>query len=159
LFAQAAARLGVEAVFCGRGPAEAEIKALYPNARVTGWLDRTALRTEMARARAVVFPSLWAETFGLVVAEALARGIPVIASRGTAAEEQIEHENNGLLFTRGSIDSLAAAITRLQDPAFAATMGQAAHERWWRHPLTLERHIGGLEDVYGRVLKLTAIAA
>jgi len=153
LFAEAAARLGVEAVFCGKGPAEAEIKALYPQARITGWLNRTALRREIARARAVVFPSLWAETFGLVVAEALARGVPVIASRETAAEEQIQHEINGLLFERGSVDSLAAAMTRLRYADYAAGLGLAAHTRWWQQPLTLERHVAGLEAVYTRVLK------
>lgn len=152
LFAGAAARLGVDAVFCGKGPAEAEIKSIYPAARITGWLDRAALRQEIARARAVVFPSLWAETFGLVVAESLARGIPVIASRGTAAEEQIEHENNGLLFDRGSIDSLTSCLDRMRDPRYAAALGQTAHARWWRQPLTLERHVAGLEEVYTRVL-------
>lgn len=155
LFAEAAARLGVEAVFCGKGPAEAEIKAIYPSARITGWLDRTALRREVARARAVVFPSLWAETFGLVVAEALSRGVPVIASRGTAAEEQIENETNGLLFDRGSVKSLTSALDQLRDPRRAAEIGRTAHTRWWEQPLTLERHVAGLEDVYARVLKPT----
>jgi glycosyltransferase involved in cell wall biosynthesis len=157
LFAAASARLGVEAVFCGKGPAEAEIKALNPKARITGWLDRDALRREVSRARAVVFTSLWAETFGLVVAESLARGVPVIASRGTAAEEQIEHEINGLLFERGSVDSLAASIERLADPVYAQKLGRAAHARWWEQPLTLARHVAALEEIYATALKPASV--
>ncbi len=158
LFARAAAQLGVEAVFCGKGPAEAEIRALYPQARITGWLDRDALRAEVGKARAVVFPSLWAETFGLVVAEALARGVPVVASRETAAADQIADGHNGLLFDRGSADQLAQCINRMRDAPTAARLGATAHSLWWEQPLTLARHVAGLEEVYSRVLRPAVVA-
>ena len=45
-------------------------------ARVTGWLAADAVRREVEHARCLVFPSLWYETFGLVVDEAAARGVP-----------------------------------------------------------------------------------
>ena len=159
LFARAAARLGVEAVFCGKGPAEAEIRALYPQARITGWLDRDALRAEVAKARAVVFPSLWAETFGLVVAESLARGVPVIASRETAAADQIADGHNGLLFARGSVDELARCLEQMRDASTAARLGATAHALWWEQPLTLAHHVAGLEEVYTRVLSPAAVTA
>jgi glycosyltransferase involved in cell wall biosynthesis len=44
-----------------------------------GWLSRDQLRHEMAAARAVLFPARWQEPFGIVGAEALAMGTPVIA--------------------------------------------------------------------------------
>jgi len=43
-----------------------------------GWLERDELRTAMAQARALLFPARWQEPFGIVGAEALAMGTPVI---------------------------------------------------------------------------------
>jgi glycosyltransferase involved in cell wall biosynthesis len=149
LLAAAAARNQARAVFCGDGPAADLVRDTYPAARVTGWLDPVHLQTELSSARALVFPSLWPETFGLTALEALARGIPVIASRGTAAEEQIEHDVNGLLFERGSVDDLAAMMRRLDDPATAARLGREAHRRYWRNPYTLTRHVKALEQLFG----------
>lgn len=50
------------------------------DAHQLGWLDRESLRSEMAAARAVLFPGRWQEPFGIVGAEALAMGTPVIAT-------------------------------------------------------------------------------
>lgn len=149
LFAQAAAERGATAVFCGAGPAAGAVQEIYPAARVTGWLAPADLQAELGRARALVFPSLWPETFGLTALEALARGIPVIASRGTAAEEQIQHGVNGLLFERGSAASLAEMMQRLEDPITAARLGREAHRRYWHAPFTRARHVAALEKLFG----------
>lgn len=149
LLAQAAAGRNATAVFCGTGPAADTIREIYPAARVTGWLTPRDLQAELGRARALVFPSLWPETFGLTALEALARGIPVIASRGTAAEEQVQHDVNGLLFERGSAASLAEMMRRMEDPATAARLGREAHRRYWREPFTQARHVAALEALFG----------
>ncbi len=149
LLAEAATLCGGAAVFCGAGPAADRVRALNPAARLTGWLEPAALQAELGRARALVFPSLWPETFGLTALEALARGIPVIASRGTAAEEQVQHDVNGLLFERGSAASLAEMMRRLADPATAARLGREAHARYWQGPFTLARHVAALEGLFG----------
>jgi glycosyltransferase involved in cell wall biosynthesis len=60
-----------------------------------GQLNRSNLAAEMSKSAFFVFPSLH-ETFGLVLAEALSCGIPVIAPDRTAPSEYI-HSNNGLL--------------------------------------------------------------
>ncbi len=149
LLAQAAAQRPAEVVFCGDGPAAATVREIFPAARVTGWLDAAQLGAELAQARALVFPSLWPETFGLTVLEALARGIPVIASRGTAAEEHVRHDVNGLLFDRGSVSSLGEMMQRLEDPLTAARLGREAHRAYWHGPFTLARHVAALEGVFG----------
>ncbi len=63
----------------------------------------------------MLVPSLWQEPFGLVVAEAMARGLPVIASNVGGPAEMITHEGNGLLVEPGDEQALATAITRLVD--------------------------------------------
>jgi glycosyltransferase involved in cell wall biosynthesis len=159
LFAAAAARLGANAVFCGEGPAMARVREICPQALLAGWQDRKALPGHFAAARALVFPSLWPETFGLTAAEALARGVPVVVSSGTAASDLIEHGSNGLVFRRGSVESLAECLRRLGDPELARRLGREAHRRYWTHPLTLRRHVARLEEVYASVLSAPRLAA
>ena len=52
-------------------------------------------------------PSLSSEMSPLVIQEAFAAGIPVLASRGYGNIEQIRHGENGLVFNFNSADSLA----------------------------------------------------
>lgn len=159
LLAKAAASIGARVVFCGDGPAAQNVRAICPAAQMAGWQDRAGLPAYFSRARALVFTSLWPETFGLSAAEALARGVPVIASRGTSVEELVEDGANGLLFDRGSVDSLAGAMQRLGDRQFARQAGREAHRRYWGDPLTLRRHVARLQAVYASVISSKRLAA
>ncbi len=159
ILAEAAASLNSKVVFCGEGPATEIVRTIYPAAIMAGWQDRAALPKFFARARALVFTSLWPETFGLTAVEALARGVPVIASKGTAAEESVEHGVNGLLFERGSVKSLAEMMQRINDPVLARRMGREAHLRYWKDPLTLKKHVVRLESVYSLVMSRAKLAA
>jgi glycosyltransferase involved in cell wall biosynthesis len=58
-------------------------------------------------------PSVWPEAFGLVAAEAMAAGVPVVASRTGALARMVVDEANGLLVEPGDAGELAAAIDRL----------------------------------------------
>ncbi len=148
LLAQAGAATALPVVYCGTGPMEAELRQLLPQARYTGWLQRAALETELRAARAFVFPSIVPETFGLSAAEALAHGIPVIASSGTAAREFVQDGVNGLLFEPGSVTDLAAKMRLLADPALAARLGENAYNGYWANPFSLDRHLDRLEAFY-----------
>jgi glycosyltransferase involved in cell wall biosynthesis len=53
------------------------------------------------------------EAFGIVILEAMAAGLPIVACRGTAAEELIEDGANGLLVPQADAAALAAALRRL----------------------------------------------
>jgi glycosyltransferase involved in cell wall biosynthesis len=65
-------------VVCGVGPVEAQLKQRYPRARWIGLLARDRLAQLYAAADLFVFPSR-ADTFGLVMVEAMACGTPVAA--------------------------------------------------------------------------------
>ena len=75
----------------------------------------------------LLVPSLWQEPFGLVVVEAMARGLPVIASNVGGPAEILTHGVNGLLIEPGSEQGLAAAIgLLLNDPGKRIQLGRAA---------------------------------
>ena len=94
----------------------------------------------LARAGGTLVPSQWVEPFGLVTAESLASGTPVVALRAGAAPEVVDHGVTG--FLAGDIDGLvrlAARVVEL-DPAVCR---RAAEERF-----TAERMVAVYEALY-----------
>lgn len=80
-------------------------------------------------ARMLIVPSTWFETFGLVAGEALAHGIPVIASRIGALAEVVQHEESGFLFPPGDADALAQCMQTLwTQPERSREMGLQGRE-------------------------------
>lgn len=86
-----------------------------------------ALADAYHRASVVVLPSTSeAESFGMVLIEAMASGRPVIGSNVGGIPQAIDHEENGLLVPPGDAEALAAAILRLLvDPADAQRLADA----------------------------------
>ena len=86
---------------------EREIRHLLDHALVEyiGEIDETQKDEFLGRASALLFPIDWPEPFGLVMIEALACGVPVVAFRGGSVEEVIEHGVTGFI-----VDSLEEAI-------------------------------------------------
>lgn len=121
VFAEAARRAGVPAVFVGDGPEADAIRAANPEAVITGWLRPEDVHTHLAEARALVFPSLWYECQPLVPIEALLRGVPVICGDWSAAREVVRHGENGIIYDKPDAETLAGAIARIADvPEFDA---------------------------------------
>jgi glycosyltransferase involved in cell wall biosynthesis len=153
LLADCTRRLGVRAVFVGAGPLEGAVRERNPNAEITGWLAPDQVRERMNRARVLVFPSLWYETQGLVVAEAAAMGVPAIVPDGSAARDFVTDGVTGLWFKSGDGDDLCTQIDRVMStPGLAARMGRDAYRQFWAEPPTLDRHLERLEDVYESIL-------
>ena len=112
-------------VFIGEGAMAPAVRDVCSRAELTGWLPPDELRACLVRrARALVLPSLWFETQGLVVAEAAAMGIPSIVPDVGAAREWVDDGVTGLWFRSGDDADLARKIAMLRsDPVRAGRMG------------------------------------
>ncbi|MFO1134595.1 MAG: glycosyltransferase family 4 protein [Rhodoblastus sp.] len=152
LFAEAARMAGMVPTFVGDGPAAAELREKYPEARVLGWQKPEEARKALRAARALVFPSRWYEGQPLTVLEAKASGTPVIVSDVCAGREEIVDGEMGLWFKSGDAADLARALKTMQDDATVRRMSNAAHAAYWRDPPTLQRHVERLEKAYRGML-------
>ncbi|MER7706407.1 glycosyltransferase [Kitasatospora sp. NPDC097605] len=125
---------GVPLVLAGAGPMEAEVAAWAAgrdDVRYAGLYDPAECRRAVARSIAVVAPSMSQETFGLVVAEAMAAGVPAVAAGHGAFVELVEDGVSGLLHRPGDADSLASCLRRITaDPAANREMGRTARHRY-----------------------------
>ncbi|MFF5549207.1 glycosyltransferase [Streptomyces olivaceoviridis] len=126
--------VGVPLVLAGAGPLEREVTAWAAgrdDVRYAGLLDPAQVRRAVARSVAVVAPSLAMETFGLVVAEAMAAGVPAVAAGHGAFVELVEDGVTGLLHRPGESASLAECIRRIAArPEPGREMGEAARRRY-----------------------------
>lgn len=86
-----------------------------PNVKWMGQLEQAQVIPTMRRYHALVLPSTFSEMSPLVIQEAFAAGIPVVASNIYGNAEQVNHDVNGLLFEFNNADSLAIQINRLVD--------------------------------------------
>jgi len=108
-----ALRPNLRLIIVGDGPLAPMVKdcaSKDPTVQWLGFLHRTEILDLMGRALALVFPSVWFEAFPLVLAEAFAKGLPVIASNLGSMAEIIAHRRTGLLFAPGSPLDLASAL-------------------------------------------------
>lgn len=159
LVARAAAEAGLSALFVGEGPAEAEIRALNPDAEVLGWRSPAEVGKLLSgRIRAVAAPSRWYETGPLTIYEALASGVPAIASSRSGAAEKVRDGQTGFV-VEPEIGALADAFRRLAGDATARRLGRAAYDRYWQAPPSLEAHAARLVALYRGMLGASARAA
>jgi len=86
-----------------------------PAIRFRGRLAREELGQVLAETDVLVVPSLWYETSSLVIQEAFAAQVPVIASRLGALAEKVRHQVDGLLFAPGEPEALRQAMERLME--------------------------------------------
>jgi glycosyltransferase involved in cell wall biosynthesis len=122
-------RRQVGLVFAGdgvcRGRLEDEAASISPGMiRFAGFAQRGQLAAYYALAEMLVLPT-YADTWGLVVNEAMACGLPVILSRAAGCAADLLKENwNGLLVPPRDVVSLTLAMQNLADqPELCATMG------------------------------------
>src|SRR6267154_550831 len=120
--------LQVQLFIVGHGPySEAFAKSL-PEAFFTGYLTGTELATAYASADIFVFPST-TDTFGNVILEAQACGVPVIVSDSGGPKELVEDRTNGLITRSRDANDFTRAIRSLAiDAALRERMGDAARK-------------------------------
>lgn len=113
LLAKAARDLSLDITFIGEGKCNEEIKRIYINAIITGWLTKDEIQEELERTKILVAPSLLYETLGVAPIEALSNGIPVIVPKQSAASEFIVDGVNGYKFDSGNLEDLKDKINKL----------------------------------------------
>jgi glycosyltransferase involved in cell wall biosynthesis len=146
-------------VIAGDGPMEAELRKLTNelgiNGRVrfAGFVSQDALQKLFSGSHIFLHPSETAagdvEGVPNAMLEAMACGLPVVATRHGGIPEAIEHGRNGLLCAERDTDGVAAALLRLaNDAVLYRTLTQQAsasvHEQFAK-----ERQVAVIEKVYG----------
>ena len=104
-----------------------EAYGLAPYVHLRGLIPREQLAAEFQSHDLFLFCSIWDEPFSIVLQEALASGIPTIATTAGGTAEGVQHETTGLLVPPGDAQALANAITRLMEQkALYEAMGSCA---------------------------------
>lgn len=138
-------------LIAGGGPREAELRALTSSLGLDGRVEFLGhvehVPALLARADAFVLPSL-SEAFPNAALEAMAAGLPVVASAVGGLLDLVDHGRNGLLVPAGNAGAFAAAIASLAgDPALAARLGSAARDDvMYRY--SFDRMVRSFEQLY-----------
>lgn len=148
--------LVVGSPFPGNEPHLARLKELAAALGLGGQVafleERDDIWPLYARMDVFVLPSILPEGLGNVVIEAMAMGLPVVASRCGGVVDLIEDGQSGLLFTPGSDAELAERLAELAGwPQRRREIGEAGRRRQ-RQEFSLQRHVERIEAVYRRVL-------
>lgn len=148
---QACRLAGVPMRFAGSAPQHPAVRA-DDDASFVMTRSPAELATFYRGARMLVVPSVWPETFGIVAAEAMGHGIPVVVSRTGGLQHSVVDGESGLLAEPGNVQDLADKIGRVwRDEALARRLGAAARlraEQRFGH----DAHFDRLMQLYREVL-------
>jgi glycosyltransferase involved in cell wall biosynthesis len=93
------------------------------------------------------------EPFGRVLVEAMACGVPIVATAGGGVPEVVRNGREGILVQTGSAYEMANAVRRLLDDANKMTeIGRAGEER--AKDFSLDKHIRGIEAIFEEAIRL-----
>lgn len=82
----------------GEGPGRRELESIAnPGVELLGLISHDCVMDLVRSARALVFPSLWYETFGRTAMEALACGTPILATPGNTVAKMVESHGGGMV--------------------------------------------------------------
>ncbi|AOW12011.1 glycoside hydrolase [Hydrogenophaga crassostreae] len=137
-------------VLVGDGPDRARLRQRCPEAVFAGTLRGDDLAKAYASADIFLFASM-TETFGNVVAEAMASGLAVLAFDHAAAGELIQHGHNGLIAPLGQTEAFLNIASHLLDNHDRLRhMGRYA--RVTAQSLDWQRIVAGVENEYHATL-------
>ena len=153
----AAGGLGVPLAIAGAGPLADEVTEWArdrDDVTYLGLRDKAGCRELIARSVAAVMPSTWLETFGLVVVEAMAAGVPsVVAGHGSLAE-LVEDGVTSLTHRPDDAAALAESLRLVVEPERNRVLGAAArtaYERGFAPPVGLANLLAGYRAAMSEV--------
>ncbi len=149
----AAERPDLRLVVAGDGPERGAVETLpaevRARVRLLGAVPNRELPPIHAACDAFVAPNAGGESFGIVLVEAMAAGLPVVATAIPGFDEVVRDGVDGLLVPPGDVDALERALARaLDDAALAARLRDGARER--ARAYSWEAVLPRLEEAYGR---------
>lgn len=142
---------GAHLALVGDGPARQDLGRELAGARVTftGYLHGAELAEAYASSDVFAFPSV-TETYGQVVAEAMASGLPVVGFDAEGVRDLVRHGRTGLLARGRDAGEFGALVRSLVDDGEQrARLGAAALE--WAQGRTWEQVMDDLLEVYRQV--------
>lgn len=127
---------------------------LEPHVTFHGVLRGEELQALFNSTHVFAFPTFFeSETFGLVVAEAMSAGLPVVATDWRGVSDVVEHGRTGFLIPPRDAHALAERLSELAlDPALAARMGQAGRQSF-EERFTVEKHVHDLRRALELVIR------
>jgi glycosyltransferase involved in cell wall biosynthesis len=137
----------------GVGPLEDDLRRRgTPGVSLLGQIESAVVRDKMLSARALVLPSIWYEGLSMVLLEALAAGLPVLASDIGPIPEVVAPLGPEFLALPGDPDDLAKGLSRFADDEAVARAGAAARAQYEKR-YSQTQGLAGLEAVYKRVVR------
>jgi glycosyltransferase involved in cell wall biosynthesis len=139
---------------CGIGEEEARLKKFAEAGGISSQVAFVGFvpdpRTELASADVFAMPSL-SEGLGVAVLEAMAMGVPVVATDAGGLPEAVAHGESGLVVPAGHAEALAEAlVSLLRDPARRREMGRRGRERvlaYYDKPKVVDRIVALYQEV------------
>lgn len=141
-------------VIVGDGPERESLESEFPFAEFHGWKAEAEVVELIARARALIIPSVWRETFALNVIVAMSMGIPVLLADTVGAKEFFVEGKSGLTFRAGDIEDLRAKLKLLNNDSVVDTLSRGGYDAIWKNPPTIEWHCDRLLDLYESLVQI-----
>jgi glycosyltransferase involved in cell wall biosynthesis len=145
----------IDLVIVGSGPEEGYLRQLIDEdtrrlgvgtPRIHIIRDVPNLESVYASADALILPSSDHDPFGLVAAEAMMRGIPVIVTDSCGIAGYLQNADDALIAEAGSVSSLAGAIQSLEDPQLRERIGSTG-QKTALQTFSLDRMVAKYEEL------------
>jgi glycosyltransferase involved in cell wall biosynthesis len=153
-------------IIVGDGPLQEQLERMAGTLGIADCVEFTGLQSDVLgqlyRGCLVVLPSRW-EGMPNTLLEAMACGLPCVATRVSGSEDIIQHRVNGLLVEPGDYQSIAQALlTLLHDPVLSRKYGEAARtkiEKDFALELITDRYVELYQKIVARRSEVAGVCS